>query len=148
MKRTVRLLPATLAAGLLLVAAALPAAAATRTDHRTQGTRVTSIVPPRSVMTLTRNDGETYNPYTAHSVVLTCDPAGGTHPDPATACKQLDQVDGNFKALNVNPGPWSLIYRPVTVTAKGTWRGSNVNYKATFANSCVLERQTGAVFKS
>jgi hypothetical protein len=142
MIRTARLLSGTLAAGLLLATvAALPAAA---------GTRVTQSIHPadyaRSVMTLSVNDGETYDPATARSVKLTCDPAGGTHPDPKTACKQLDGVNGDFAKLDVNPGPCFLIYKPVTATAKGFWRGTTVDFQQTYANSCVLARQTGAVF--
>ena len=34
----------------------------------------------------------------------------------------------------------------LTVTAKGHWRGTAVDYVRTFPNSCVLSRQTGAVF--
>ncbi|HEY8201194.1 MAG TPA: subtilase-type protease inhibitor [Actinomycetota bacterium] len=142
MIRTARLLTGTLVAGLLLTAvAAIPAAA---------GTRVTESIRPagyaRSVMKLTINDGETYDPGTARRVKLTCDPAGGTHPDPKTACEQLHEVDGDFAKLDVNPGPCPLIYRPVTATAKGSWQGSPVDYQETFSNSCDLARQTGAVF--
>ena len=139
--RTLRIMSAMLVAGLLLTTlAALPAAA---------GTRVTAGLPPirpRSTFTLTVNNGEKPDPATARSIKLTCEPAGGTHPDPETACKQLAQVNGDFGALNVNPGPCILIWAPVTVTAKGTWRGTPVSYQETFPNSCVLGRQTGAVF--
>lgn len=139
--RTLRILSAMLVAGLLLTTvAALPAAA---------GTRVTAGMPPtrpRSAFTLTVTPGEKPDPATARSATLTCEPAGGSHPDPATACKQLAQVNGDFDALNVDPGPCILIWDPVTVTAKGHWRGNAVAYQKTFPNSCVLSRTTGAVF--
>lgn len=136
-----RILSAMLVAGLLLTAvAALPAMA---------GTRVTAELPPirpRSAFTLTVTPGEKPDPATAKTAKLTCEPAGGTHPDAATACKQLAQVNGDFDALDVDPGPCILIWDPVTVTAKGHWRGTAVDYQETFPNSCVLGRTTGAVF--
>ena len=135
-----RILSAMLVAGLLLTTvAALPAMA---------GTRVTAGMPPirpRSVFKLTVTHGESPDP-AAKSATLTCEPAGGTHPDPKTACDQLAKVNGDFGALNVNPGPCFLIFDPYTVTAYGHWRGTPVKFQHTYANKCVLDRQTGAVF--
>jgi hypothetical protein len=136
--RKLRILAAMLVAGLLLTTvAALPAMA---------GTRVTADVRPRSSFRLTVTHGEKPDPATAKTATLTCEPAGGTHPDPKTACAQLAAVNGDFGALNVNPGPCFLIFDPYTVTATGYWRGTPVNFQRTYANSCILGRQTGAVF--
>ena len=136
MIRTARLWSVALVAGLLLATAGLlPAAAHAREEGW-----------PRSVFRLTVTESENPDPSTARSVVLTCLPAGGTHPDPDTACRQLEEVDGYFELLNVDPGACILIYQPVTATADGYWEGRTVTYQEIFPNECVMLRQTGAVF--
>lgn len=82
------------------------------------------------------------------SVVLSCEPAGGTHPKAEQACAELDRANGRFGSLrsgNEN-AMCPLVYRPVTVTATGTWRGKPVEHKQTYSNACTLRAYTGAVF--
>jgi subtilisin inhibitor-like len=136
MVRTYRLLSAMLLAGFLLTAAVPAASASIQMDGQ-----------PRSVFVLTVTDGEKPDPATSKPVVLTCEPTGGTHPVTDKACAQLADVDGVFETLNVDPSAiCPLIYQPVTVTARGDWRGRLVGYQETFANTCVMLARTGSVF--
>ncbi|MFE1775574.1 SSI family serine proteinase inhibitor [Streptomyces sp. NPDC059008] len=81
------------------------------------------------------------------SVLLECNPPGGTHPHAGKACATLNQVNGDLRKLRANSGSVCLkIYQPVTVVAQGEWKGSKVLYRKDFGNECELQRATGAVF--
>jgi subtilisin inhibitor-like len=72
---------------------------------------------------------------------LTCDPAGGTHPDPKTACRVL-QANG-AAALPAVPKDkvCTQIYGgPETATITGTWQGDEIT--STFARNdgCQISR--------
>jgi Subtilisin inhibitor-like len=81
------------------------------------------------------------------AVTLRCNPDGGDHPDVASACTALNQVDGDFIALAGEDGVCTREYRPVTVTANGVWRGQHTHYRATYSNRCMLIRGKGTVFE-
>ncbi|WP_344119570.1 SSI family serine proteinase inhibitor [Planosporangium flavigriseum] len=80
------------------------------------------------------------------TAVLTCAPAGGTHPAASQACGELSSVAGEVAALSEGSGSCILMYDPVTVTLRGWWQGEEKYFRATYSNSCVLHRQTHAVF--
>ncbi|QGK71230.1 protease inhibitor [Allosaccharopolyspora coralli] len=82
----------------------------------------------------------------SRSTLLTCGPAGGTHANAAQACAALDEAAGNFQDLQAQSTQCPLIYEPVTVTAKGTWKNAPVEFTHEFANSCVLAAQTEGVY--
>jgi hypothetical protein len=75
------------------------------------------------------------------SWTLRCEPAGGTHPDAATACRVLEAagewalppVDRSLRCAMVYGGP-----ERATVT--GTWRGLPVNSSFSRTNSCEIAR--------
>jgi len=72
---------------------------------------------------------------------LTCDPAGGTHPDAAAACKALE--DHGATALPPVPKDrmCTQIYGgPEKATVKGTWRGKPVNSAFSKTNGCEISR--------
>lgn len=75
------------------------------------------------------------------AVTLTCAYApGGTHPAPAAACDALQSSQGGLAALTPTPEQvCTFIYRPVTVTLQGVWRGHRVNEARTFSNSCIKD---------
>jgi hypothetical protein len=78
---------------------------------------------------------------------LRCEPAGGHHRSPETACAQLASVTGDFTALLVHPDRMCTMHvDPVRVTATGTWGDRRVSYDETFGNACMLFVETGAVF--
>jgi hypothetical protein len=87
-------------------------------------------------------------PHSARSVVLTCDPIGGTHPEPQTSCNQLSAVSGNITKMPFREDKYCpKIFQPVTAVAAGWWSGNRIDYQQTFANSCMLEMATGPLFK-
>ncbi|MER6576005.1 SSI family serine proteinase inhibitor [Nonomuraea sp. NPDC001023] len=83
----------------------------------------------------------------AYSMRLTCDPDGGTHPRPRTACAELHEVDGVVKDLNVDPGACPRNYSPVSVRVRGHWYGRTTTYDRKFENDCVMERTLGPLVK-
>ncbi|MFB7378223.1 SSI family serine proteinase inhibitor [Kitasatospora purpeofusca] len=99
---------------------------------------------------LTVAHGETPSSGTPRTVTLECPPYGGTattHPDPVTACRLVDSVNGDLNRLDVDPGGVCTDqYDPYTATASGTYRGHPVSFRHTYGNHCVLLRTTGAVF--
>src|ERR1700754_994226 len=57
------------------------------------------------------------------TVRLYCHPAGGSHPDPKTACRAIKTAHGDFDNL---PGAQTFVacsmeYPPVIASARGTW---------------------------
>jgi hypothetical protein len=36
---------------------------------------------------------------------------------------------------------------PVTATADGTWHGRTVHWRKTYGNACMLDAETGSVFR-
>ncbi len=98
--------------------------------------------PPASTLQLTTHD-------TANrigSVVLTCEPNGGTHPKRDKACAVLAGANGDFSKINARHQACTLIYAPVDVTAVGTWRGKPVSFHATYPNRCAADRDSDDVF--
>ncbi|MEE1939934.1 subtilase-type protease inhibitor [Streptomyces sp. TRM 70361] len=103
-----------------------------------------------SALLLTVGEGEDPGLATnQRAAVLNCSPnADGSHPAPGRACAELRAVEGDFETL-VEPDPnrvCPMIWDPVVVTAQGIWDGREVSFTHTFANACVMEGATGAVF--
>ncbi|ROP28903.1 SSI family serine proteinase inhibitor [Couchioplanes caeruleus] len=79
--------------------------------------------------------------------LLTCQPAGGAHPQAAGACTAVATVNGHLGVLDLNPnGACTREYQPVTASALGYWEGRPVRYSETFSNRCEMLRQTGPIF--
>ncbi|KAB1901238.1 SSI family serine proteinase inhibitor, partial [Micromonospora sp. AMSO31t] len=66
--------------------------------------------------------------------------------DPATACRLVARVDGHLDALEVQLGPCTREYAPVTARALGFWQDRPVTYTRTFDNRCHLLRGTDVLF--
>lgn len=84
----------------------------------------------------------------AESVRLTCEPAGGSHPNAESACAEIHAAHGDFDGL---PGDseqtaCTMIYQPVTAVAEGTWQDESVSWEHEFGNACTLRTATGTVF--
>ncbi len=84
----------------------------------------------------------------AESVQLTCEPAGGSHPNATSACTEILAAQGDFHAL---PGASEQVvctmeYRPVVAAVAGTWRGEPVSWQHEYGNACTLHSATGTVF--
>ena len=85
----------------------------------------------------------------ADSVVLTCDPPDGTHPNATRACADIHAARGDFSALRGDQQQTmcTMEYQPVTAIAEGMWRGDPVEWEHEFGNSCTLHTTTGSVFQ-
>ncbi|QUH04220.1 hypothetical protein HUO13_28575 [Saccharopolyspora erythraea] len=107
----------------------------------------TSAAPKKSVASTVRLSVSSDGSGVSRTVVLRCHPTGGNHKRTVEACAQLDQVGGSFTALRAEePRACTLEYAPVTASATGTWRGSEVRFEETYSNSCALRVETGVVF--
>jgi hypothetical protein len=80
--------------------------------------------------------------------LLFCDPPLG-HPHAAQACEELRAAGGDISRIPPRADVLCpMIYAPVTASAQGVWDGRRVAYTHTFANSCVMVAETGAVFET
>ncbi|OZM74300.1 protease [Amycolatopsis antarctica] len=91
-------------------------------------------------LTMQEPDGQT------SAVVLECEPSGGSHPTPDTACETLTAVAADFAGIAGEQRQCILLYSPVEVQAVGRWQGERVNFQASYANRCVAGAQTSGVF--
>lgn len=102
--------------------------------------------PPFASLTLTVTADEVTR-HAAAPVTLTCGPAGGTHPSPATACAALAKTNGAVFRLPPRQGVLCTAdYRPVTASVTGYWGKRKIADKRTFGNACQLGIAAGAVF--
>lgn len=128
-----RLLAATVVAGVLALATALVPSAAMA---KRQG----------ADLLLNIYEGLSTSGPVLAQVILTCAPDGGTHPTPLNACDSLRGVDGDFGALPPTGEACPLIYDPVTVEAEGYWYEWEIYYAHTFSNRCEAAVETDHVF--
>ncbi|MFC7218677.1 SSI family serine proteinase inhibitor [Streptomyces polyrhachis] len=78
---------------------------------------------------------------------LNCEPAGGTHPKAAKACKALRAAGGRFNALKPAQGACTMEFAPVRVYAFGHWKGKPVAWVSEIhANRCAANLATAKVF--
>ena len=81
---------------------------------------------------------------TAKTWKLTCDPAGGDHPDAQRACNALAAAKTQAKDPFAPPPQDQMctqIYGgPQVATVKGTWQGKPVTATFTRKNGCELKR--------
>lgn len=129
--RTTAIALTALAAGALAPAADAPGALAADTPT---GARMHLSVT---------SGGEDAEPTTA---LLACFPNGGTHPRADEACAALEETGGRFAELPSTEAVCTLVYQPVTVAARGDWRGDPVDYRERFANPCFATTRTNGVF--
>ncbi len=72
---------------------------------------------------------------------LTCDPPGGTHPDPARACRVLESVgDSALPAVPKDLMCTQIYGGPETATITGTWRGKQIDSRLSRTNGCEISR--------
>jgi len=77
----------------------------------------------------------------AQEWTLTCDPPGGTHPDPAAACAALAGLDVGVLAPVAPDQMCTQIYAgPETATLRGTWNGTPVDASFSRNNGCEIAR--------
>lgn len=124
-----------LAAAALLTVGAAPAQAAPQETL------------PGNWLHLTVTPGDAPSSGTPGTLLL-CDPPLG-HPAAAQACEELRAAGGDISRIPPKADALcTMIYAPVTASAQGVWDGRRVTYTHTFANSCAMVAETGAVFET
>ena len=76
----------------------------------------------------------------AQKRTLTCDPPGGTHPNPAEACEKLDALDDPFAPPPLDEMCTEQYGGPQEALIEGTYRGEPVSYKLSRTNGCEIGR--------
>jgi hypothetical protein len=71
---------------------------------------------------------------------LTCDPTGGDHPDPAAACRALDELDDPFAPVPADQACTEIYGGPQTAVVTGTFRGQAVEAEFDRTNGCQIGR--------
>ncbi|WP_051343391.1 SSI family serine proteinase inhibitor [Pseudonocardia spinosispora] len=98
--------------------------------------------PPATKLTITIAG----SPVAGHDgrFVLTCDPAGGQHPDPKNACAKLDQAAAARQDLFAGVPEGQMCAQvfggPATAEVVGTWRDRTINTKITRTDGCQTDR--------
>lgn len=74
-------------------------------------------------------------------MTLTCDPAGGDHPNAEAACNKLQQTDAKVFDPVAGNRPCTLIYGgPQTATIKGVLDGEQIDASFSRQNGCEIDR--------
>jgi hypothetical protein len=99
-------------------------------------------VTPETKLTITVRMSPTAHPITR---TLTCDPPGGTVPNPAAVCAQLDKVAAAKGGDPFAPTPkdemcTQIFGGPQTATIKGIWKGRKVDTTFGRKNGCEIKR--------
>lgn len=81
----------------------------------------------------------------AAAVTLSCDPAGGAHPQAVKACALLKKVAGKPGKLKPAAMMCTLEYAPITAEVTGTWKGRTLTWTKRFSNTCDMNRTAGAL---
>lgn len=77
---------------------------------------------------------------------LTCSPPGGNHPDPATACRVLEQHAAAALPAVPKDRRCSQVYGgPETATVTGRWQGQAVRSTLSRINGCEISRWNALV---
>ncbi len=72
---------------------------------------------------------------------LTCQPAGGDHPDPAKACGVLGANGAKaFRPVSPQTSCSQVYGGPQKALVRGTWRGAAVSTQFTLENGCEISR--------
>lgn len=89
--------------------------------------------PPATELSvaLTADDGGQPQRWT-----LTCEPAGGDHPDPEQACRDLAQEPMPFAPLTPDDVCTQVYGGPQTAVVRGTYRGEPVSLELSRTDGC------------
>ena len=71
---------------------------------------------------------------------LVCGPPGGDHPDPAAACRALDELDDPFAPVPDEQACTEIYGGPQTAVITGTFRGQPVDATFDRTNGCEISR--------
>ncbi|HEY5186626.1 MAG TPA: SSI family serine proteinase inhibitor [Actinomycetes bacterium] len=76
----------------------------------------------------------------AQTWTLTCDPAGGSHPDPTAACAELAAATDPFSPTPADRACTMIYGGAQTATITGTYRGRAVDASYQRSNGCEIAR--------
>ena len=71
---------------------------------------------------------------------LSCDPAGGDHPDPEAACRLLNELKDPFAPVPADAMCTEIYGGPQTATVTGTLRGEPVKAQFSRTDGCQIAR--------
>jgi hypothetical protein len=74
------------------------------------------------------------------SYTLTCEPAGGTLPDGAGACAQLDETDAPFEPVPADAVCTEIYGGPHEAFVTGSYKGEAVDARFSRENGCEIDR--------
>jgi len=117
---------------LLLAAIPLPGCGSASSDSETPAT-------PSTSLTITARGEPGAEPIVR---TLTCDPAGGTLDDPATACTRLAALAQPFAETPADTACTEIYGGPETATVTGTFEGAALSTRFARTNGCEIERWT------
>ena len=92
---------------------------------------------PRTSLEITYSPDEGAEP---QRWTLTCDATGGTHPDAAAACRDLDRADDPFAPIPADAMCTEIYGGPQTAVVRGTYRGSAVEVSLSRVNGCFIDQ--------
>ena len=126
-------------AGLVIGAAAL-ASCSTTSPETVPDSSSPSATGSGTSLTIVVSDGS--GPTT--EVSLTCDPAGGTHPDPAASCDFLAagaEIGADpFAPVPADRACAEIYGGPATATVTGVWQGKPVDAEFSRTDACQTAR--------
>lgn len=93
-------------------------------------------------LTVTKGDDRSRD---IRGTLLMCNPPHG-HSHAVRACAELAAARGDIGRIPHARTFCTMVYAPVTVSARGEWNGRQIGYSHTFANTCDMAAKTGAVF--
>lgn len=123
---------------LLLGAVALVALASCGTDEAKDSPKGSSTSDAATSLTIvvTPDEGAKSSTYE-----LTCDPAGGDHPQAEQACAALAKAGADvFDPVPANQACTLIYGGPQTATVKGTYDGSDVDASFNRSSGCEIDR--------
>ena len=131
--------------GALLATAAASPALAERDPRSTL--RILVAVKQDETKSVKQGETKAVKQRETKAVTLTCERAGGDHPEPRAACRLLRRVHGDPARLDVTPDAvCTRELRPHAVVVAGMWRGKPVSFGRVYGNACLLRAAGGAVF--
>jgi hypothetical protein len=76
----------------------------------------------------------------AQTVVLTCEPAGGTHPSPEEACAALDAEEDALEPVPGDVACTQIYGGPQEARVAGALRGREIDTSFNRTNGCEIDR--------
>lgn len=78
-------------------------------------------------------------------VTVTCNPPGGTHPDPASVCAALDTAGGDPERLVPLAVTCPDTHDPLWVAVEGSWGDTEFQLAWEFPNTCEARARSGGL---